>query len=484
VRAAVQGAREKTRRRLRDAGQTSTRENALLVPGLCLPKGLAPVAQVYLQGVLAGRNADARESAAEGLREATLSTTTAAIKPHVIPITGPLIRVLGDKHPGSVKAAVLGALASLIDVGGIALKPFVPQLQTTFVKCLLDPTKAVRQRSAAALGRLVVLQPRVDALVNDLASSLEGSALDAATADDARGVRQATLRAVAGALAHAGANVKPPTVLAARDAALRLGRDAADDATRAAAALALAHAAAWLANDERGLTIETLGDAESGDADAREHRALSLSALARVRPELVLASHASVALNGLARHARDPERETARVAAVLGMGRLAVASALQNGAACLYAPKICPLLARALRDDGAYVRAASAFCLSRLCLASPDAVAPHLGAFVPALADVAAADKSKDARFHADRAIRAALRIEDEEDGLLFAQEALRAGGAAHAARARLSDVVLRRLKGLPALDPLDAADPGVGGWGGLAADADDDDEAVLGDDA
>ena len=489
VRAAVQGAREKTRRRLRDAGATSTRvaESALLVPGLCLPKGLAPVAQVYLQGVLAGRNADARESAAEGLREATLSTTTAAIKPHVIPITGPLIRVLGDKHPGSVKAAVLGALAAMIDVGGAALKPFVPQLQTTFVKCLLDPNRAVRQRAAAALGRLVVLQPRVDALVADLASSLEG-AHDAASTDDARGVRQATLRAVAGALAHAGANVKPPTVLAARDAALRLGRDAADDATRAAAALALAHAAAWLADDELRATIETLGDAESvsGDADAREHHALSLSALARVRPELVLASqqNASSALNGLARHARDPERETARVAAVLGTGRLAVASALQNGATCAYAPKIIPLLARALRDDGAYVRAAAAFCLTRLCAASPEAVAPHLGAFVPALADVAAADKSKDARFHADRAIRAALRIEDEEDGLAFAQEALRAGGAAHAARARLSDVVLRRLKGLPALDPLDAADTGVGGWGGLAADADDDDEAVLGDDA
>ena len=58
VRAAVQGAREKIRRRLRDAG---ARPSPLLVPGLCLPKGLAPVAQVYLQGVLAGRNADARE---------------------------------------------------------------------------------------------------------------------------------------------------------------------------------------------------------------------------------------------------------------------------------------------------------------------------------------------------------------------------------------------------------------------------------------
>ena len=103
--------------------------------------------------------------------------------------------------------------------------------------------------------------------------------------------------------------------------------------------------------------------------------------------------------------------------------------------------------------------------------------------FVPALADVAVADASRDARFHADRALRAALRVRDEEDGLAFAREALRAGGAAHAARARLSDVVLRRLQGLPALD--EGADGTTWtSWGGLAADADDDDEAVLGDDA
>ena len=151
---------------------------------------------------------------------------------------------------------------------------------------------------------------------------------------------------------------------------------------------------------------------------------------------MVLVSHASSALNGLARHARDPERERARVAAVLGLGRLARASAEQNGAACPFLGKVAPALARALRDDGAGARAAAAAALSRLCAASPDAVAPHLGAFVPALADVAAADKSKDARFHADRAVRAALRVRDAEDGLAFAQERLRAGGAG-ARRAR-----------------------------------------------
>ena len=478
VRAAVQAAREKIRRRLRDAGAGAGVRD-LLVPGLCLPKGLAPVAQVYLQGVLAGRDAYARESAAEGLREAVLSTTTAAVKPHVIPVTGPLIRALGDKHPGSVKSAVIGALAATIDVGGAALKPFVPQLQTTFVKCLLDPSRAVRQRAAAALGRLVALQPRVDALVADLVASLARADTDGG--EDARGARQATLRAVAGALAHAGANIKPPTVVAAKEAAMRLGRDAADGATRAAAALALAHAAAWLPEDARAALAEHLGETDSGDADVREHRALALSASAHMHPDLILASGgAGQTLNGLARHARDPEREDARVAAVLGMGRLARASAEQSGAACPFLGKVASALARALRDDGAGARAAAAAALSRLCAASPDAVAPHLGAFVPALADAALADKSKEARFHAERALRAALRVRDAEDGLAFAQAALRAGGAAHAARARLSDVVLRRLKGLPALDEtLDGPT-----WRGLAADADDDDEAVLGYDA
>ena len=39
------------RRRNRGAGVKD-----LLIPALCLPKGLAPIVQVYLQGVLVGKN--------------------------------------------------------------------------------------------------------------------------------------------------------------------------------------------------------------------------------------------------------------------------------------------------------------------------------------------------------------------------------------------------------------------------------------------
>ena len=474
VRGAVETAREKVRRRNRGAGVKD-----LLIPALCLPKGLAPIVQVYLQGVLVGKNSEVRESAAEGLREAVMSTTTAALKPHVIPITGPLIRILGDKYPAAVKSAILGALAVMIDKGGPALKPFVPQLQTTFVKCLSDANRPVRQRAAAALGRLMTLQPRVDPLVGDLVTAL-------AAASDA-GVREAMLRAIAGVFAHAGKGVQIPTAERARDEIFAAGTgDAAGDGERDAAALALAHVAAWLPDDTRASLIDRLAhelspDAGPGGLDARgrEARAIALAASARTRPELILATHASVTLNGLVRAAKDEACVSSRVAAARGLASIARASALQNGASCPYLPKLLPVLGRLLRDESVDVRVATAGATHALCVSSRDAVGAHLGAFVPQLADVAVGDRSKDARYYADRAIRSVLRIMDAPDGLTFAQSVLKAGGCASAARGKLTDVVLRRLQGLPDEEEDEASKAAMGS---LGADEEDDDEVVLGD--
>ena len=51
---------------------------------------------------------------------------------------GPLIRIIGDRFAWQVKAAILHTLGLLIGKAGPGLKPFVPQLQTTFLKCLSD----------------------------------------------------------------------------------------------------------------------------------------------------------------------------------------------------------------------------------------------------------------------------------------------------------------------------------------------------------
>jgi hypothetical protein len=98
------------------------------------------VLTVWLQG----SSAEVREAAAEGLGELVSLTTEEGLKPFTVAITGPLIRIIGDRFPGTIKAAILVTLGLLIEKAGPGLKPFVPQLQTTFLKCLNDPVRGGR----------------------------------------------------------------------------------------------------------------------------------------------------------------------------------------------------------------------------------------------------------------------------------------------------------------------------------------------------
>ena len=68
-------------------------------------------------------------------------------------ITGPLIRIIGDRFPWEIKAAILHCLGLLIGKAGPGLKPFAPQLQTTFLKCLTDPAQKVRGLGRGGAGR-------------------------------------------------------------------------------------------------------------------------------------------------------------------------------------------------------------------------------------------------------------------------------------------------------------------------------------------
>lgn len=55
------------------------------------------------QGVLQGSSAELRELAAEGLGELVESTDEATLKPFVVQITGPLIRIIGDRFSWQVR---------------------------------------------------------------------------------------------------------------------------------------------------------------------------------------------------------------------------------------------------------------------------------------------------------------------------------------------------------------------------------------------
>uniref|UniRef100_A0A0E0KIC1 TOG domain-containing protein n=1 Tax=Oryza punctata TaxID=4537 RepID=A0A0E0KIC1_ORYPU len=239
VRDAVSTARDKERRRRKGV--------PILVPGLCLPKALQPFLPIFQQGLISG-SAETKEQAAEGLGELIDVTSEKTLKEVVVPITGPLIRILGDRFPWQVKSAILSTLTIIIAKGGLALKPFLPQLQTTFVKCLQDNNRSVRTRAASALGKLSALSRRVDPLVSDLLSMLQSG-------DDA--VKESVLSALKGVVRHAGKSVSPVVRSRGCDLLKDLLQADADD-VRSSAAKAIGTLCQYMEDNETSDLVQTL----------------------------------------------------------------------------------------------------------------------------------------------------------------------------------------------------------------------------------
>ena len=98
-------------------GANGIQEN-VEVPGYNIPKGLAPVVPVYLHGLMYGSSVQ-RECAAEGIGELVEWSSAASLKPYFVKLTGPLIRVVGDRFSSSVKAAILKTLILLLGQAGV-----------------------------------------------------------------------------------------------------------------------------------------------------------------------------------------------------------------------------------------------------------------------------------------------------------------------------------------------------------------------------
>lgn len=164
-----------------------------------------------------------REVSASGLGEViSLTSNKCLAGPVIIKMTGPLLRVVGDRNPANVKIGILKTLGLILVKGGPALRAFVPQFQTTFVKALSDPSRQVRVEAIKALSLLMPLSTRVDPLIKELVAGSLGK--NAVASGESGGpiaaVQTATLEALAAVLKKGGKKAKlPDSIQSAFDAA-------------------------------------------------------------------------------------------------------------------------------------------------------------------------------------------------------------------------------------------------------------------------
>lgn len=164
-----------------------------------LPRGPNCVLPIFLHGLMYG-SAEEREVSALAIADVVSKTPADNLKPFVSAITGPLIRVVGERFKSDVKAAILLALNILFKKIPQFLRPFIPQLQRTFVKSLSDPTnETLRLRAAKAIGILIEFQPRVDPLVIELVTSAKQT--------EEEGVKTAMLNALLEVVGKAGSKL-------------------------------------------------------------------------------------------------------------------------------------------------------------------------------------------------------------------------------------------------------------------------------------
>ncbi|RLN71944.1 hypothetical protein BBJ28_00007501, partial [Nothophytophthora sp. Chile5] len=350
-----------------------------LLPGLSIPKGLEPFLPSY-QWALMNGSPELRQSAAAGLGELVELSSGPALRPYLIKLTGPLIRIAGDRFPGHVKAAILQTLETILAKGGVALKPFLPQLQTTFVKALNDSAVDVRARGASALSRLVTLSPRVEPLLAELTERLRSTT---------GGVREANLEAVASVVDRVGDKLSTAG-RQALESALEELLDASEDALRDGASKCLASCV--------GSTLS------SGDLEAAQQQLLSYSLTDVAAEDLAVLpwprrqSATAIAMLVLQ---TQPTLLTAQVAAPLTATLLALAqdeqTAVRSGALKALAvvvkrqqrvesmAALLPVLVDSVAHKNKDVSRAALHVVKLAAKRSPEQTREHLDVLVPAV---------------------------------------------------------------------------------------------------
>ena len=124
------------------------------------------------------------------------------VRLYALQVTGPLIRIIGDKYNPELRTTFYRALNLLLSKSGDALRPFLPQLQTTFIRALKDSCKGVREQGGQALVHIIKLSTRIDNVVNDLSADVVSNDTE---------IRESIMTALQNILLAVGAKLQPAT---------------------------------------------------------------------------------------------------------------------------------------------------------------------------------------------------------------------------------------------------------------------------------
>ncbi|KAL7109894.1 hypothetical protein ACP275_06G203700 [Erythranthe tilingii] len=384
VRDAVSTSRDKERRKKKGG--------PVLIPGFCLPKALQPILPIFLQGLING-SAELREQAALGLGELIEVTSEKALREFVIPITGPLIRIIGDRFPWQVKSAILSTLSIIIQKGGMALKPFLPQLQTTFVKCLQDNTRTVRSSAAFALGKLSALSTRIDPLVGDLLSGLQAS--DVA-------IQEAILTALEGVIKNAGKSISS-VVITRVYTQLKDMIYSEDDQIRSSAASILGFSLQYLESAQVSEVLAEVADSTSSSTWTTRHGStLAISYMLRHNAAIVCASPLFTSIIDSLKKSLKDEKFPVRESSARAFGRLLLYQVRNDPSNTTAHVATLNYVVLGMQDDSSEVRRRALSALKAVSKANPQGILIHISLFGPALAECLK-DSSTPVRLAAER---------------------------------------------------------------------------------
>jgi len=142
-----------------------------ILPAFTLAKGLNPLLNLTLHCVRNG-TPEIRQQAAAIIGKMVLMSSESGLKLAATNIIGAFIRVMADRFPSFVKEVILHTTGLLLIKAASHCKILCTQLQTTFVKALLENDRKVRDEAATNLSLLMPFVAKAEVLVTDLIQQL------------------------------------------------------------------------------------------------------------------------------------------------------------------------------------------------------------------------------------------------------------------------------------------------------------------------